>query len=905
MQPAWTTLVILLQMVLMHGNDTTGEEHHSLVSKGQANETLIPQNGSITNGSIPTPTVADETLVLAVADIAQLRNVTNETRLETALGCQNAISPSGSCSFHGNVNITINASYPCIFSCSYNPNVAGVRLEVHLQYENPTKNPTFVSVEQKSFLNSWTLPIMFPVHGENQKYTSIQEILCPPFQSYNETLKFRITTRYNQNISMLFSLKDEIHVLMKGDNVSLTSTPVSPWYKLYKWSEKENSVLVTADSKNNSASVCAILALQNAKCPVKTDEFGLQGGVGHYQTFTAQAGMVAWKSDYPDGVHIIFFSLPDDEPCTLNIPNTPEHTKRHKTIVLTVYDHATIWTTWYIYFISAAVLGLFTTGLTCIVFVLISRNLNFDITDDERQLLEESMESFGREYRVEMSTGAIFSGPNNFDISCRRPVDTRENILNIVESTEGNGNEGNQDGTEGSERDSYDQQITALQLPLTERPAIAPSTTYAPNSSLMNFTATFNPYFVGWWKQIAVFEAETAEAQVGEVGFIHNLLIMSVFAALPTAELVRSYLGMLRQHGVEDRCFFNSRCLTAFGYLPDFTRVFTNISYILGGIAFSVVVKKHRQLTHSISKNFNAFDNVGVSRHYGLFLSLGYSLIIQGLMSSLYHTCPNSVTIRFDMLFMYVILVVAVVTIWGLRHGDVTHHVYPTLAFISLALIMAEVHEWINKSLFWTVFSVSYFFILSANTILLTKYGIWSFSPYKMWCVWKGWKPVVTKLEEVIRDQDRTSGPCKVLRIVIGLATNVGLITYGCIVDPNIYSYLLVIFLSNTGMYFGNYMITKKLCYQEKGTWLGWFSLFISSLLWILALIAFCSRITDSEASPAHSRALNSPCDFLTIYDKHDIWHTLSAFALYFFFLGVLTIDDDLYLTPSKLIHVF
>lgn len=46
---------------------------------------------------------------------------------------------------------------------------------------------------------------------------------------------------------------------------------------------------------------------------------------------------------------------------------------------------------------------------------------------------------------------------------------------------------------------------------------------------------------------------------------------------------------------------------------------------------------------------------MGVSHHYGLYMSLGYALIMQGVMSSLYHTCPNSVTIKFGMWHLYVI----------------------------------------------------------------------------------------------------------------------------------------------------------------------------------------------------------------------------------------------------------
>ena len=75
--------------------------------------------------------------------------------------------------------------------------------------------------------------------------------------------------------------------------------------------------------------------------------------------------------------------------------------------------------------------------------------------------------------------------------------------------------------------------------------------------------------------------------------------------------------------------------------------------------------------------------------------------------------------------------------------------------------------------------------------------------------VWKGWRTVHNKLAEVVTNQDRTSTPLHVLRIVVGLFANVALILYGAIVDPNIYKYILSICLTNLGLYFGNYILTK------------------------------------------------------------------------------------------------
>ncbi|KAK3082788.1 hypothetical protein FSP39_005310 [Pinctada imbricata] len=57
--------------------------------------------------------------------------------------------------------------------------------------------------------------------------------------------------------------------------------------------------------------------------------------------------------------------------------------------------------------------------------------------------------------------------------------------------------------------------------------------------------------------------------------------------------------------------------------------------------------------------------------------------------------------------------------------------------------------------------------------------------------------------------------------------------------------------------------------------------------------------------TPAVSREGNRNCIVLNFYDAHDVWHMLSAIALFFSFLILLTIDDDLFSTKREKILVF
>ena len=50
---------------------------------------------------------------------------------------------------------------------------------------------------------------------------------------------------------------------------------------------------------------------------------------------------------------------------------------------------------------------------------------------------------------------------------------------------------------------------------------------------------------------------------------------------------------------------------------------------------------------------------------------------------------------------------------------------------------------------------------------------------------------------------------------------------------------------------------------------------------------------------------MNEECLYLDFYDNHDMWHFMSASALFLVFVFLLTIDDDLLMIDRKEIVVF
>jgi len=59
----------------------------------------------------------------------------------------------------------------------------------------------------------------------------------------------------------------------------------------------------------------------------------------------------------------------------------------------------------------------------------------------------------------------------------------------------------------------------------------------------------------------------------------------------------------------------------------------------------------------------------------------------------------------------------------------------------------------------------------------------------------------------------------------------------------------------------------------------------ISLVFWIPGMYYFVNPLSTWDVSPSESRGLNDDCIVLEFYDNHDIWHLLSAPALFFSFM--------------------
>uniref|UniRef100_A0A8D2ISC2 SID1 transmembrane family member 1 n=1 Tax=Varanus komodoensis TaxID=61221 RepID=A0A8D2ISC2_VARKO len=108
---------------------------------------------------------------------------------------------------------------------------------------------------------------------------------------------------------------------------------------------------------------------------------------------------------------------------------------------------------------------------------------------------------------------------------------------------------------------------------------------------------------------------------------------------------------------------------------------------------------------------------------------------------------------------------------------------------------------------------------------------------------------------------------------------------FGLVYRPKDFaSYMLGIFICNLLLYLAFYVI-MKLRNAERLLPIPLFCIVATAVVWAAALYFFFQNLSSWEETPAESREKNRPCILLEFFDDHDVWHFLSAAALFFSFL--------------------
>ncbi|XP_076277521.1 SID1 transmembrane family member 1 [Lasioglossum baleicum] len=382
--------------------------------------------------------------------------------------------------------------------------------------------------------------------------------------------------------------------------------------------------------------------------------------------------------------------------------------------------------------------------------------------------------------------------------------------------------------------------------------------------------------------------------------YLYYLITVATFYTLPVVQLVITYQNVLHVTGNQDMCYYNFLCAHPLQQLSDFNHVFSNFGYVMLGLLFIFLTNSREHNIIDKEKN----KCYGIPQHYGLFYAMGTALIMEGILSASYHVCPNHSNFQFDTSFMYIIAVLCMIKIYQTRHPDINARAPVTFGILAFVIFIGLVGVLNGSTLFWIIFTIAHLSICLFLTIQIYYMGRWR---------WYGFRGVVMRIVQNCR-YDIHVGIGHLLRplylgrflmLVVANLCNVALAVYGNIThEKNFATFLLAILMSNLMMYTFFYILMKKY-HKERILFQPLIYIILSIVFWAAAMYFFIRKTISWALTPAASRLYNQPCVLLNFFDNHDIWHFLSAFAMFFSFMVLLTLDDDLVDVHRSQIPVF
>ncbi|XP_055337837.1 SID1 transmembrane family member 1-like [Paramacrobiotus metropolitanus] len=379
-----------------------------------------------------------------------------------------------------------------------------------------------------------------------------------------------------------------------------------------------------------------------------------------------------------------------------------------------------------------------------------------------------------------------------------------------------------------------------------------------------------------------------------------SMITICIFYGLPVAQLVVTSQRALHDTGNEDLCYYNFACSNPVGMVVDFNHVISNLGYVLLGILFILLVRR-RQRQRSAARHANppAKGDVenGVPAQFELYYATGLALMMEGLMSASYHICPSYSNFQFDTSFMYLIAGLGMLKIYQNRHADVLPNAYMAYAFFAFIILVAMLGVVYASIYVWITFSVALIIVSCMLSAQIYFIGRWKLDCGMFGRIWLHW-----------RTHGVISRPGHVDRFVLLLMViviNWTLAIMGPLWQPmDFASYMLACFLANLMLYLLFYSI-MKLFHGERISRLTILFALGALLGWGGSLYLFFQGPINWRLTPSLSREVNKTCFLLDFYDQHDVWHMVSAVSMFFSFMTMFTLDDDLLNTPRDQIPVF
>uniref|UniRef100_A0A8D9A8Z7 SID1 transmembrane family member 1 n=1 Tax=Cacopsylla melanoneura TaxID=428564 RepID=A0A8D9A8Z7_9HEMI len=377
-----------------------------------------------------------------------------------------------------------------------------------------------------------------------------------------------------------------------------------------------------------------------------------------------------------------------------------------------------------------------------------------------------------------------------------------------------------------------------------------------------------------------------------------NLITVAIFYSLPVVQLVLTYQKVLNDSGNQDLCYYNYLCSHPLWILSDFNHIISNVGYVFLGFLFILITVNRERFSTQDNKTH------GIPHHFGFYYSLGMALIMEGVLSACYHVCPSQHNFQFDTSFMYIISVLSLLKIYQSRHPDINATSYSTFVALALIIFVGMVGTIMERREVYIAFTVIHFVVCLILTIHTYYMGRWSLN-----CsiVRRACKTCCTTLCASCTNPSNCLPlyPSRFFLLLFGNLFNWALAYVQLTRHPvNFGTYLLSVFMVNLCLYLMFYII-MKLITGERIMAHTCFYLIAAFAFWAGALNFFFDHSISWDHTPAQSRTYNQPCILLNFYDSHDVWHVLSAGAMFFSFMTLLSLDDDVVDRERTTLSVF
>ncbi|XP_053409225.1 SID1 transmembrane family member 1-like isoform X2 [Mercenaria mercenaria] len=751
--------------------------------------------------------------------------------------------------------------------------------------ESEKDYPTIVVIRQARSVMSWQIPLLMQDSSLLYEYESVSRTLCPVDTNHTEQkINVEISTQSKKNVSYTLKAILQDNFMIETDKHEVTSSPSNPVFAKYTFPEGVQSVLVRATSADT---ICAVLSIQNTKCPV----FDLDTDVkyqGKYQTMTTQGAITIEKSDYKSGsFFVVLVVKPNDYDCTDGINQMPPagvSTTRQKNVTINIsktisssqYYRATLIAAAFFaaFYVVALLIGIFYHGC--------KENWGIiDLTTFETSMNQE-------ELKEPVADSSAIRGSRTQD-DTRQPI--IENRGGMGGGAQGYGSISNPASNPAS-RSATDQSNARAE----DQESI--------NSEDFDMVKDADQDKNIFRTKTALFVVDLARKNEKRADktyklYYKNLFIIAVFYGLPVIQLVMTYQTVLNFTGDQDICYYNFACAHPLGRVSSFNNIYSNIGYILLGILFLILVAR-RELLHrkAVERSEGRHKKFGIPQHFGLFYAMGFALCMEGIMSACYHVCPTVSNFQFDTSFMYIIACLCILKIYQNRHPDISAKAHFSYTVMAIVIIIAVIGVVYGTNIFWILFAIVYLGASLVLSVHLYYMGRWQIDRYicnRLWLM-------------IISDWLKCSRPVygsRLILLILGNAVNWGIGLYAGITAPSDFaSLLLTVFIVNLALYMGFYVFMKMWA-REKIPKLTILFILLAAVTWGFALYFFVAHLTTWQLSPAGSREGNKECILFQFYDKHDVWHFLSAISLFFSFLILLTLDDEIILTRRDKIPVF